>query len=403
MSENIRGVTFAEQTVTPADDAIVRRAILSDGILSGCNITYSGSTLTMAAGYMIVCGRIFQITAAQNWAVVDATSGVARLVLTIDLTKTATESAFDQIGFSIEYASAEDGFVNLTQDDINIAGVRYQVAVAVVSLGAGGITGIVSKLEKAEGGGGLNFKVVADLTQPGSATENTIWVMAEKIGAYYFSATQPENMQEWDVWFPIGTSSTVSFNALKKNTLEVYPLSAKQIVGGVLTDVTAKSYQNRAWMDWWNGQLFDAGNQFEFITGGWESVALTYSGGNGGLALTVSDISGGIRLTQTSGGKGGIYKTKKKVSLKDKSFVYFTGEIYKNSAYVNKIGLTILSEIGSTIEANSVAAYDAPVGTTSYKDQAIIDVKALTGEYYIAFYINSTDDKYIDLKQLRIE
>ena len=154
MSENIRGITFAEQAVTPADDAIVRRAMLGDGVLTGCDVTYSGSTLTLASGYIIACGRSFQITTAQNFAVVDATSGVARLLLTIDLTKTATENSFDQIGFSIEYASAEDCVVDLGKDDINLSGTKYQIVCAVVSLGTGGITGILSKLEKTEGGGG---------------------------------------------------------------------------------------------------------------------------------------------------------------------------------------------------------------------------------------------------------
>lgn len=169
MSENIRGITFAEQSVTPADDAIVRRAMLGDGILSGCEITYSGSTLTMAVGYIIACGRSFQITTAQNWAVVDATSGFARLLATIDLTQTATETTFNQISFSIEYASAEDGFVDLEHEDINNSGTKYQIVVAVVSLGTGGITGIVSKLEKTEGGSGLSMKLLWENASPASS------------------------------------------------------------------------------------------------------------------------------------------------------------------------------------------------------------------------------------------
>lgn len=146
MSLNFTGVTFAEQKITPSDDAIIRRAILPDGILTGCAISYSGSTLTMAAGQLMVCGRQIRHPSAQNWAVVDANSGYARLVLTIDLTRTATKDTFDQIVESIEYATAVDGFPELEQADINTTGTRYQVAVCVVSLGTGGITGIVSYL-----------------------------------------------------------------------------------------------------------------------------------------------------------------------------------------------------------------------------------------------------------------
>ena len=39
MISNFTGVTFAEQRVTPADDAQIRRAILPDGILSGCELS----------------------------------------------------------------------------------------------------------------------------------------------------------------------------------------------------------------------------------------------------------------------------------------------------------------------------------------------------------------------------
>lgn len=149
MISNFTGVTFAEQRVTPADDAQIRRAILPDGILSGCELSYSGSTLTMAAGSLIACGRQFRHPAAQNWAVVDATSGYARLLLTIDLTKTATADAFDQVTDTIEYASAEDGFPELIREDINGTGTKYQMVACVVSLGTGGITGIVSQLAAA--------------------------------------------------------------------------------------------------------------------------------------------------------------------------------------------------------------------------------------------------------------
>ena len=99
------------------------------------------------------------------------------------------------------------------------------------------------------GGGGLNFQVIHN-PQPDTAKENTIWVDTDRINNYYFSATQPEGMVDYDVWFPVGTSSTVEFNALKKNGIQVYPLSAKQMVSGVLKDVIAKTYQNGSWIEW---------------------------------------------------------------------------------------------------------------------------------------------------------
>ena len=162
MSANFTGVTFPNQTVTPANDAVIRRAIFDDGILTGCDLSYSGSTLTMTAGQLMICGRQIIHPSSQNWAVTEATSGYARLVLTIDVTRTSTKDTFDQVVDEIQYATDANGFADLTTADINATGTRYQVAVCVVSLGPGGITGIASKLDVTEGGGaGGNLKVIA--------------------------------------------------------------------------------------------------------------------------------------------------------------------------------------------------------------------------------------------------
>lgn len=150
MSEYFAGVTFTDQPVTPTDDALVRRSMLPDGSLTGCEFSYSGSTLTMTAGAFMICGRQVRHTSVQNWAVVGANSGYARLVLTVDLTRVSTETAFDQVVDSVEYASAPDGFPALEQADINDAGNRYQMVACVVSLGTGGITGIVQRMARAQ-------------------------------------------------------------------------------------------------------------------------------------------------------------------------------------------------------------------------------------------------------------
>ena len=253
MSTNFSGVTFAQQRVTPIDDAIIRRAILPDGILTGCRLSYSGSTLTMAAGQMVICGRQIRHAASQNWAVVGATSGYARLLLTIDLTRTATKEVFDQVVDTIEYASSLDGFLALEQADINAAGTKYQIPICVVSLGAGGITGIVSQLEPASAGilGGLNFNLVGGVTQPADPKENTIWVNTDvPITGWALSFAEPSEPEEGMVWIVTGTSSKVAFNALKKNTLMVYPTTCKQFVNGAWNNVTAKSYIGGEWVDW---------------------------------------------------------------------------------------------------------------------------------------------------------
>lgn len=100
------------------------------------------------------------------------------------------------------------------------------------------------------GGAPLNFKVVGGTTQPANPTENMIWVnTSETITDWVFSATQP-TAASGRVWITIGTSSTVEFNALKKNGIQVYPISAKQYVSGALVGKNAMSYQGGAWKSW---------------------------------------------------------------------------------------------------------------------------------------------------------
>lgn len=52
---------------------------------------------------------------------------------------------------------------------------------------------------------------------------------------------------EGGVWFPTATSRSTEFNALKKNGIQVYPLSAKQYVGGSWVSKGVKIYQCGSW------------------------------------------------------------------------------------------------------------------------------------------------------------
>lgn len=112
------------------------------------------------------------------------------------------------------------------------------------------------------GGGGtaLNFRVVGGTTAPSNPKENMIWVnTSTPITDWVFSATQPTSASG-RVWIFTGTSSSVEFNALKKNGIQVYPISAKQYIGGAWVDKTAKVYQDGQWNELVNKfYLFKAG------------------------------------------------------------------------------------------------------------------------------------------------
>ncbi|MBR5093449.1 MAG: hypothetical protein IK095_00005, partial [Oscillospiraceae bacterium] len=125
MSIYLQGVTFADQEVTPADDGAACAARQSDGVLTGCAMSALGSTLTLGAGLLIVCGRVVRVASSQSIAVTGASSGYARLLLTLDMSQTATESDFKQARLDVEYASTRAGFNALTQQDVNSGGTTY--------------------------------------------------------------------------------------------------------------------------------------------------------------------------------------------------------------------------------------------------------------------------------------
>lgn len=132
---SIRGVTFDNQQVTASDHGtLFKQVFRDDGILTGCAITTSGSTINIAAGYLVIAGRLIQNT-AQASLTVSASGNYVRILATIDTSQTATTSAFNQVSFSLDYAATLDGFAALIQNDINAgSGNIYQAALVVYTL-----------------------------------------------------------------------------------------------------------------------------------------------------------------------------------------------------------------------------------------------------------------------------
>lgn len=145
---SLSGITFANQKITPSDDGKLYGALLQDCILTGCGITFSAATLAIAAGALLIGTRELK-TSGESLSISGATTGYARVLIDIDLTKAATESSFAQAEWQIEYASTADGFGILEQQDINTNGTHYQAVFCTMSLGAAGITSITSSMQTA--------------------------------------------------------------------------------------------------------------------------------------------------------------------------------------------------------------------------------------------------------------
>lgn len=135
-------------------------------------------------------------------------------------------------------------------------------------------------LEGFGGGAGLNFDVKAYNSEPdllaATPKNNTIGVITTTpITGWIISPTQPSDLSDGMVWIRTGVSGEIEFNALKKNGIQVYPFRAMQYTSGALKYVKSQIYQNGSWMRVWSGELFERGDQYEDITGGWSSDGYT--------------------------------------------------------------------------------------------------------------------------------
>lgn len=151
MSVFLTGVTFANRKVAPGDDAAVYASALSDGIATGCEMSRVGSTLHIGSGKVVACGRVARIPAAQDIPVTGASSGYARLVLTVDLSRSSTGTVFEQVTLDVQYSQTIGAFPALTQENINNGGTTYQFALCMMELSSGGISSILWTCGRAHG------------------------------------------------------------------------------------------------------------------------------------------------------------------------------------------------------------------------------------------------------------
>ena len=148
------------------------------------------------------------------------------------------------------------------------------------------------------GGNGvdLNFEVIAyeseEVLLASTPAENTIGVVTTTpMTSWSFSATEPANPENGMIWVTTGIGGDKNFNALKKNELQVYPINnVKQYVGAVWVVVTAMNFKNGAWNLWWNGKLYDNGDEFVFVTGGLQARSIGVISTNAtGAALEIAN------------------------------------------------------------------------------------------------------------------
>ena len=132
---SIQLVTYANQTVTPTNDAIIyERAIDQNGIFYGCNVTVTSNNVNITGGYGIVCGREFVIQ-SESIAVTLAPSGTldGRLYVRLDL---ADADAPIQL-----LTATGNTLPPLEQDnDVNYTNGTYEMELATFTVGVSALS-----------------------------------------------------------------------------------------------------------------------------------------------------------------------------------------------------------------------------------------------------------------------
>lgn len=245
------------------------------------------------------------------------------------------------------------------------------------------------------GGGGLNFRVVGGTSEPSNPKENEIWINTSvEINGYALSVDQPSELTEGLVWIKTGTASAVDFNALKKNVLTVYPLSAMQVISGSFQTVTAVSYQGGRWVSWWSGELYTPGNTYD----GWMEVDMALDSvftQKGTLAITQGESSMSVEQMTYAAGKAYVYS--RKLDMSQYSKLTFEGVLFATGTVVpQSASVCIWSELGTYQTDNLVASINHNAAEKK------LDVSAIDQECYIGIFLWSTSS-YADITRLVLE
>lgn len=239
----------------------------------------------------------------------------------------------------------------------------------------------------------LNFKVLGSPTEPEEPKENTIWVQTEaEVTSWLFSPTEPESPVEGMLWICTGLSSPVLFNCLKKNEIQVVPLSCQQYIGGAWVAKTALSCQGGAWLEW-KTHLYNAGRVNTALIGGFTARGMQTVATNGGYAQTPSVTYNSDNFTVynangSDGYQGGIVYTSSKIPMADFNRLCIRAKMETTRSA--RPSLRIYSAIGSYQNDNVVAKVSiSSNGTYS------IDISALEDSYHVAI-AQMTDSGYTD-------
>lgn len=139
---SIQLVTYANQTVTPTNDAIIyEKAIDQNGIFYGCNVTVTSNNVNITGGYGLVCGREFVIN-SESIAVTLAPSGTleGRLYVRLDL-------ADADAPIQLLTATGNTLPALVQDDDVNYTNGVWEMELATFTVGVSSLSDVVETFE----------------------------------------------------------------------------------------------------------------------------------------------------------------------------------------------------------------------------------------------------------------
>lgn len=226
-------------------------------------------------------------------------------------------------------------------------------------------------------GAGLNYKVMGGTSAPNSPEENTIWVnTSAEITGHVFSTKAPE-IVEGRVWIATGLDSPVPFNALKENSLEVFPVGCKQAISGTWVDKVAKTWMGNAWKDWIT----------YLVQGGVAKNTFDTLKINGVGSLTVAQNASNIQVTlecsMESYAEGMWYTEVDLTGISVLSMTVSREDIY---GVISKSQLAVWTSLPTSAVQNIIKSTNIEKGNSTIN----VDVSSLNGVHLVGIYSGLT-------------
>lgn len=227
--------------------------------------------------------------------------------------------------------------------------------------------------------GGDNFKVIGSTVEPTSPTENTIWVETDTtISSFIFSVYRPNTVSEGMVWFKTSSRSSVSFNAIVNNYLEVNPVMCQQYINDEWVMKDTKTYQNGEWIGW-STHLYYLGEVNTALTGGLTPFAYRPSTSGSSVEMP-SFVENGSSMTISNSddslaGTAGVLFSENPIDVT--GFNKMCCEVLEIECEEN--GAYIRCGVAETKSNNFIVTKAQTMRSTGIFQ---VDLSTLTGEYY---------------------